>query len=349
MDPDEVNNMISGCTVDTATSETEGNHIAIVDVTEDYVVIETGANGFSPFALAWEADNGGSDTPDNPGWTPGGGDDGPDGLNTEDHFSYIVGYAEDYRTGEPTDNEDLWPVKPNNQITRAEVATIFYRLLKEDVRDRVTSDVNDFSDVASGDWFNVTVSSLAQMGVIAGYEDGSFRPNAPITRAEFAAIATRFFAERGVTYNEGLFADITGDEWFADVVAAAADRGLLGGYPDGTVRPNATITRAESCAVVNRTLDRNARLAGQSCRWLVLRRYAGSDERPRIPLADDRQEQNRRLDSDPAGQYLERTLMVLEHSPRGECSFFVRESPSFHSSEMIRKIFGRSGGRRGIL
>lgn len=184
-------------------------------------------------------------------------DDGtPHDLNTEDHFSYVVGYPVDHRTGLATDDVDLWPVRPEAGITRAEVATIFYRLLKEDVRDRVTSDVNDFSDVASGDWFNVTVSSLAQMGVIAGYEDGSFRPNAPITRAEFAAIATRFFAERGVTYNEGLFADITGDEWFADVIAAAADRGLLGGYPDGTVRPNATITRAESCAVVNRTLDR---------------------------------------------------------------------------------------------
>lgn len=184
-------------------------------------------------------------------------DDGkPHDLNTEDHFSYVVGYPVDHRTGLATDDVDLWPVRPEAGITRAEVATIFYRLLKEDVRDRVTSDVNDFSDVASGDWFNVTVSSLAQMGVIAGYEDGSFRPNAPITRAEFAAIATRFFAERGVTYNEGLFADITGDEWFADVVAAAAERGLLGGYPDGTVRPNATITRAESCAVVNRTLDR---------------------------------------------------------------------------------------------
>lgn len=184
-------------------------------------------------------------------------DDGkPHDLNTEDHFSYVVGYPVDHRTGLATDDVDLWPVRPEAGITRAEVATIFYRLLKEDVRDRVTSDVNDFSDVASGDWFNVTVSSLAQMGVIAGYEDGSFRPNAPITRAEFAAIATRFFAERGVTYNEGLFADITGDEWFADVAAAAAERGLLGGYPDGTVRPNATITRAESCAVVNRTLDR---------------------------------------------------------------------------------------------
>lgn len=184
-------------------------------------------------------------------------DDGtPHDLNTEDHFSYVVGYPVDHRTGLATDDVDLWPVRPEAGITRAEVATIFYRLLKEDVRDRVTSDVNDFSDVTSGDWFNVTVSSLAQMGVVAGYEDGSFRPNAPITRAEFAAIATRFFAERGVTYNEGLFADITGDEWFADVVAAAAERGLLGGYPDGTVRPNATITRAESCAVVNRTLDR---------------------------------------------------------------------------------------------
>lgn len=184
-------------------------------------------------------------------------DDGkPHDLNTEDHFSYVVGYPVDHRTGLATDDVNLWPVRPEAGITRAEVATIFYRLLKEDVRDRVTSDVNDFSDVTSGDWFNVTVSSLAQMGVIAGYEDGSFRPNAPITRAEFAAIATRFFAERGVTYNEGLFADITGDEWFADVVAAAAERGLLGGYPDGTVRPNATITRAESCAVVNRTLDR---------------------------------------------------------------------------------------------
>lgn len=184
-------------------------------------------------------------------------DDGkPHDLNTKDHFSYVVGYPVDHRTGLATDDVDLWPVRPEAGITRAEVATIFYRLLKEDVRDRVTSDVNNFSDVASGDWFNVTVSSLAQMGVIAGYEDGSFRPNAPITRAEFAAIATRFFTERGVTYNEGLFADITGDEWFADVVAAAADRGLLGGYPDGTVRPNATITRAESCAVVNRTLDR---------------------------------------------------------------------------------------------
>ena len=257
MDPDEVNNMIGGCTVDTATSETEGNHIAIVDVTEDYVVIETGANGFSPFALAWEADNGGSDNPGGGGgWTPDGGDDGPDGLNTEDHFSYIVGYAEDYRTGEPTDNEDLWPVKPNNQITRAEVATIFYRLLEDEVRDEYDTTVNDFSDVSADSWYNQTVSTLASMGIVKGYEDGTFRPNAPITRAEFGAIATRFFAETGATYEPGTFSDVTGDEWYANAIQDAVNLGLIGGYEDGTVRPNNNITRAEACAIVNRTLGR---------------------------------------------------------------------------------------------
>lgn len=257
MDPDEVNNMIGGCTVDTATSETEGNHIAIVDVTEDYVVIETGANGFSPFALAWEADNGGSDNPGGGGgWTPDGGDDGPDGLNTEDHFSYIVGYAEDYRTGEPTDNEDLWPVKPNNQITRAEVATIFYRLLEDEVRDEYDTTVNDFSDVSADSWYNQTVSTLASMEIVKGYEDGTFRPNAPITRAEFGAIATRFFAETGATYEPGTFTDVTGDEWYANAIQDAVNLGLIGGYPDGTVRPNNNITRAEACAIVNRTLGR---------------------------------------------------------------------------------------------
>ena len=257
MDPDEVNNMIGGCTVDTATSETEGNHIAIVDVTEDYVVIETGANGFSPFALAWEADNGGSDNPGGGGgWTPDGGDDGPDGLNTEDHFSYIVGYAEDYRTGEPTDNEDLWPVKPNNQITRAEVATIFYRLLEDEVRDEYDTTVNDFSDVSADSWYNQTVSTLASMEIVKGYEDGTFRPNAPITRAEFGAIATRFFAETGATYEPGTFTDVTGNEWFANAIQDAVNLGLIGGYPDGTVRPNNNITRAEACAIVNRTLGR---------------------------------------------------------------------------------------------
>ena len=230
---------------------------------ENINVVEGNVNGdsisfttdsFSPFILVYETDNGGNQG--GGGWTPDGGDDGPDGLNTEDHFSYIVGYAEDYRTGEPTDNEDLWPVKPNNQITRAEVATIFYRLLEDEVRDEYDTTVNDFSDVSADSWYNQTVSTLASMEIVKGYEDGTFRPNAPITRAEFGAIATRFFAETGATYVPGTFTDVTGDEWYANAIQDAVNLGLIGGYPDGTVRPNNNITRAEACAIVNRTLGR---------------------------------------------------------------------------------------------
>ena len=225
-----------------------------IEKTDNYIVFHVTEANFSPYALAWETDNGGNQG--GGGWTPDGGDDGPDGLNTEDHFSYIVGYAEDYRTGEPTDNEDLWPVKPNNQITRAEVATIFYRLLEDEVRDEYDTTVNDFSDVSADSWYNQTVSTLASMEIVKGYEDGTFRPNAPITRAEFGAIATRFFAETGATYVPGTFSDVTGDEWYANAIQDAVNLGLIGGYEDGTVRPNNNITRAEACAIVNRTLGR---------------------------------------------------------------------------------------------
>ena len=94
------------------------------------------------------------------------------------------------------------------------------------------------------------------MGIVAGYEDGSFRPDAPITRAEFAAIAVRFFENDNVDYEEDLFTDIEGSEWFADAVAAAKEHGIIGGYPDGSFQPNKAITRAEACAIVNRTVDR---------------------------------------------------------------------------------------------
>lgn len=183
-------------------------------------------------------------------------DEDPPDLNTTDHYSYIVGYPEDYRSGAPSSDEALWPVKPQGNITRAEVASIFYRLLKEDVRAEVTTTENSFSDVADDDWFNETVSSLAAMDIIAGYEDGTFRPNASITRAEFAAIAARFFENNDVAYNKGLFKDITGNEWYADIVASAVGHGLISGYPDGSMHPNLPITRAESCAVINRTIDR---------------------------------------------------------------------------------------------
>ena len=226
-----------------------------IEKTDDYIVFHVEEANFSPYALAWE-DDGGQEWPPYHPWQPDGDDDGPSGLNTEDHFSYVVGYAEDYRTGEATDNEDLWPVKPNNQITRAEVATIFYRLLEDEVRDEYDTTTNDFSDVTADSWYNQTVSTLARMGIVKGYEDGTFRPNAPITRAEFGAIATRFFAETGATYEPGTFTDVTGDEWYANAIQDAVNLGLIGGYPDGTVRPNNNITRAEACAIVNRTLGR---------------------------------------------------------------------------------------------
>ena len=187
--------------------------------------------------------------PDNP-------DPDTPSLNKDDHFLYIEGYPEDYRTGEYSDNEDLWPVKPQGNITRAEVATIFYRLLKDEVREEIETDVNSFPDVNADDWFNVTVSSLANMGAISGYEDGTFRPNEPITRAELASMAVRFYEAFEAEYEEGTFLDVDGDEWYADAIAAAEELGILGGYPDGTVRPNNNITRAETCAIVNRVLER---------------------------------------------------------------------------------------------
>lgn len=194
---------------------------------------------------------------DRPPIDPGDPDD-PDtpSLNKDDHFLYIEGYPEDYRTGEYSDNEDLWPVKPQGNITRAEVATIFYRLLKDEVREEIETDVNSFSDVNKDDWFNITVSSLANMGAISGYEDGTFRPNEPISRAELASMAVRFYEAFDAEYEEGTFSDVIGYEWYADAIAAAEKLGILGGYPDGTVRPNNNITRAETCAIVNRVLER---------------------------------------------------------------------------------------------
>lgn len=193
-------------------------------------------SSFSPFALVYDKQSSG-------GTTGGGTTPTPPDLNTEDHFSYVVGYEDGM-------------VKPENAITRAEVASIFYRLLKDDVRDANTTDVSEFSDVSASDWYGTTVATLSAMDIVRGYEDGTFRPNASITRAEFAAIATRFFEETGAEYEPGTFDDVTGDEWFANAIADAVELGLIGGYPDGTVRPNNNITRAEACAVVNRTLGR---------------------------------------------------------------------------------------------
>ena len=175
-------------------------------------------------------------------------------LNTKDHYGYIIGYPVDYYTGQPTTDQTKKPVRPEGKITRAEVATIYFRMLTDESRTKFWSQNSGYSDVKAGDWFNNAVSTLSKAGIIAGYEDGSFRPNGYITRAEFATIAARFF---DVTYNgKDLFPDISG-HWAKDYINQAANKGFVNGYEDGTFKPDRNITRAEAVTMVNRTLDRH--------------------------------------------------------------------------------------------
>lgn len=167
-------------------------------------------------------------------------DDDALGLNTADHFAYIVGYG----NGE---------VRPQNNITRAEVATIFFRLLTDDVRDENLTKTNRYSDVAATSWYNTAVSTLSSMGIITGYPDGTFRPNAAITRAEFAAIAARFDNDGDKTAAK--FSDIA-THWAKDEISIAYNNGWITGYPDGTFGPQRNITRAETATMINRVLDR---------------------------------------------------------------------------------------------
>ena len=167
-------------------------------------------------------------------------DDDALGLNTTDHFAYIVGYG----NGE---------VRPQNNITRAEVATIFFRLLTDDVRDENLTKTNRYSDVAATSWYNTAVSTLSSMGIITGYPDGTFRPNAAITRAEFAAIAARFDNDGDKTAAK--FSDIA-THWAKDEISIAYNNGWITGYPDGTFGPQRDITRAETMTLVNRILNR---------------------------------------------------------------------------------------------
>ena len=167
-------------------------------------------------------------------------DDDAFGLNTTDHFAYIVGYG----NGQ---------VRPQNAITRAEVATIFFRLLTDDVREENFTSTNKYTDVAAGAWYNNAVSTLSAMGIITGYPDGTFRPNAYITRAEFAAIAARFDADGDKTL--AAFSDIA-NHWAKDEISVAYNNGWVDGYPDGTFGPQRNITRAETVTLVNRVLNR---------------------------------------------------------------------------------------------
>ena len=186
----------------------------------------------------------------------GGGSSKPPVLNTEDHFGYIIGYPEHYLTGEACHDQTLMPVKPEGNITRAEVATIFFRMLTDESRNEFWSQTSSYADVELDDWFNNAICTLSNAGVINGYEDGTFKPNGKITRAEFATIASRFF-EYADENMENPFSDVEENTWYYQYIMAASDMGLINGYPDGTFKPDNLITRAEAVTIVNRTLDRH--------------------------------------------------------------------------------------------
>lgn len=168
---------------------------------------------------------------------PGG--DKPE-LNTTDHYAYIIGRLDGL-------------VHPEAQITRAEVATIFFRMLTDESRDALWSQSNPYSDITPDMWCNAAVSTMTRAGVIEGFQDGTFRPYAPITRAQFATIAVRFFE---VTYaGDDKFSDIA-DHWAADYINKAAEAAIIAGFQDGTFRPNTNITRAQAMTIFNRVLGR---------------------------------------------------------------------------------------------
>lgn len=164
----------------------------------------------------------------------------PDKLNGDDHFAYVIGYPDG-------------KVHPEGNISRAETATIFFRLLKSDIRDGNLTADNEFSDVSDGQWHNKAISTMAKLGIVKGRRADRFDPDASITRAEFAAICARF-STRPVE-NSGSFSDISG-HWAENEIERAAAFGWISGYPDGTFRPDARITRAEAMTMINRVLCR---------------------------------------------------------------------------------------------
>lgn len=164
----------------------------------------------------------------------------PNWLNGDDHFAYIIG-------------RDSGLVEPQSSITRAEVATIFFRLLKDDVRAENLTESNAFTDVAADMWYNTAISTMAKMGILEGDPDGSFRPDDNITRAEFAAIAARF--SDGSYEGADIFDDIA-DHWARNEINLAASVGWIAGYENGSFAPQRTITRAEAMTLINRVLQR---------------------------------------------------------------------------------------------
>ncbi len=164
----------------------------------------------------------------------------PDALNGEDHFAYVLGYPDG-------------TVRPNDNIIRSEATAIFFRLLKNEIREANLTDQSSFDDVAAGDWFNKAVATMEKLGIIRGRDEKLFVPDGYITRAEFAAICARFDDSEYEVVDE--FTDVSG-HWAENEIHEAAAYGWINGYEDGTFRPDQLITRAEAMTMINRVLNR---------------------------------------------------------------------------------------------
>ena len=164
----------------------------------------------------------------------------PEMLNGEDHYAYLLGYEDG-------------TVRPNGSISRAEVATVLFRLLKDDVRTQNLTKDNAYSDVPDTAWYAAAVSTLSKMGVISGYPDGTFRPNAPITRAEFAAMIARF--DETAKSADTPFTDISG-HWAENAIGKAYGNGWVEGSSKTVFCPESNLTRAETATLLNRVLHR---------------------------------------------------------------------------------------------
>ena len=164
----------------------------------------------------------------------------PDLLNGDDHFTYVIGYEDG-------------SVRPNGLISRAETTTIFFRLLKDSVRDGNLLTSNTYTDVPNNYWANTAISTMTGLGIVQGRSSTTFDPQAPITRAEFAAICARF--DTGTSSGTQTFSDISG-HWAEKYIQRAAELGWIKGYADGTFRPDTYITRAEAMTMINRVLNR---------------------------------------------------------------------------------------------
>ena len=164
----------------------------------------------------------------------------PEMLNGEDHYAYLLGYEDG-------------TVRPNGSISRAEVATVLFRLLKDDVRMQNLTKDNAYSDVSDTAWYAAAVSTLSKMGVISGYPDGTFRPNAPITRAEFAAMIARF--DETARSADTPFTDISG-HWAENAIGKAYGNGWVEGSSKTVFCPESNLTRAETATLLNRVLHR---------------------------------------------------------------------------------------------